>query len=296
MLPLPSAMGRGQKDGAVLRWLASRVRQLEGELKSVVEQVVNVPRSQVVEKVIEEPKIQIQERIVKVPKVEQIVTHTVVQNQVQTTEMEKPKIIQKTVQLKKPIIQEHITEVTKVVEEVVPVTKVVHVPVEVPLVQYIDRFVDVPIVMQRHVPLVQKVQKTVEEPQVQYIDREVDVLAVDDDKEPTMGGFSQRQFDALAIDEDGIVNGLNRCIICDEAVTEKLGYPGHNFSSMELHEIFGKVVYPAKVDEGWICGSCSKVIEKAAESKRVARYQQIGCPGCDNPECVGWPGDELIPD
>jgi hypothetical protein len=42
--------------------------------------------------------------------------------------MEKPKIIQKTVQRKKPIIQEHITEVTKVVEEVVPVQKVVHFP------------------------------------------------------------------------------------------------------------------------------------------------------------------------
>merc|ERR1712061_899379 len=120
----------------------------------------------------------IQERIVKVPKVQQIVTDTVVQNQVQTIEMEKPKIIQKTVQRKKPIIQEHITEVTRVVEEVVPVQKVVHVPVEVPQVQYIDRIVDVPVVKQRQVPSVQKVQKTVEVPQIQTIEKVVEIPQV----------------------------------------------------------------------------------------------------------------------
>merc|ERR1711881_625512 len=138
----------------------------------------------------------IQERIVKVPKVEQIVTDTVVQNQVQTIEMEKPKIIQKTVQRKKPIIQEHITPVTKHVDvpQVQYVDKVVPVPVQkqrqvpmiqtvqktvqVPQVQYIDKIVDVPVVKQRQVPMIQKVQRTEEVPQVQYVDRVVDVPVV----------------------------------------------------------------------------------------------------------------------
>merc|ERR1712032_294706 len=84
-----------------------QVQVQEKIVQRAVEQVVQVPLPQVVEKVIEVPKIQVQERIVKVPKVQQIITDTVVQNQVQTIEMEKPKIIQKTVQRKKPIIQEH---------------------------------------------------------------------------------------------------------------------------------------------------------------------------------------------
>ena len=42
-------------------------------------------------------------------------------------------------------------------------------------VQYIDKIVDAPVQKQRQVPMVQKVQKTVEIPQVEYIDRVVDL-------------------------------------------------------------------------------------------------------------------------
>merc|ERR1712222_165856 len=78
---------------------------------------------------------------------------------------------------------EHITQVTKVVEEVVPVQKVVQVPVEVPQVQYIDRVVDVPVVKQRHVPSVQKVQKTVVQqrhvPAIQKVQKPVTVPVIE---------------------------------------------------------------------------------------------------------------------
>jgi len=62
----------------------------------------------VIEKTIEVPKIQVEEKIIKVPKVMQNVVDTVVQNQVQPIEVVKPKIVQKIVQRKKPIIQENV--------------------------------------------------------------------------------------------------------------------------------------------------------------------------------------------
>lgn len=61
----------------------------------------------------------------KVPKVTQNVVHTVVQKQVQPVEVVKPTVIRKTVQRKKPIIQENIKQVPKVVQQAVPVQKVV---------------------------------------------------------------------------------------------------------------------------------------------------------------------------
>merc|ERR1712188_55332 len=98
--------------------------------------------------IIEVPKIQITEKIIKVPKITQQVMHTLTQNQVQTIEVEKPKIIQKTVQRKKPIIQERIVQVPKIIEEIVPVDKIVQRPVEVPQVQVVEEIVDVPVVKQ----------------------------------------------------------------------------------------------------------------------------------------------------
>merc|ERR1712206_18087 len=44
-----------------------------------------------------------------------------------------------------------------------------------PQVQYIDRVVDVPVERQRHVPMIQTVQKFVDVPQIQYVERVVDV-------------------------------------------------------------------------------------------------------------------------
>merc|ERR1712151_98475 len=67
--------------------------------------IVEVPRPSVVEKTIEVPKVVIEEKTIKVPKVHNTVVHTNVQNQVQTIEVEKPRIIQKVVHRKKPIIQ-----------------------------------------------------------------------------------------------------------------------------------------------------------------------------------------------
>ena len=64
------------------------------------------------------------------------------------------KIIKRTVQRKRPIIQEKINQVT--------------MNVEISQIQYIDKVVDVPGVMQKQVPAIQKVQKTVEVPQVQH--------------------------------------------------------------------------------------------------------------------------------
>jgi len=68
----------------------------------------------------------------------------------------------------------------------VPVQKNVEVPViqkiqkivEVLQIQYIDKVVDVPVQKNVEIPAIQKVQKTVEVPQVQYTDKIVDVPAV----------------------------------------------------------------------------------------------------------------------
>ena len=68
---------------------------------------------------IEVPSVQLQERIVKVPKIQKSIVDTVVQNQVRTVEVERPTVVRKTVQHMRPIIQERITQVTRVVEEVI---------------------------------------------------------------------------------------------------------------------------------------------------------------------------------
>jgi len=76
-----------------------------------VDLVVEVPRPVIVEKAVEVSRIQIDEKIIKVPKVLQTLVDTLVQNQIQTMEVVKPTIIHKIVQRKKPIIQEHISQV-----------------------------------------------------------------------------------------------------------------------------------------------------------------------------------------
>merc|ERR1719242_356903 len=106
-------------------------------------------------KAIEVPRIQIEEKIIKVPKITQPVIDTVVQNQVQVIEVEKPKMVTRTVQRKKPVIQEHITHVPKIVKQQVPVQKVVQKHVEVPQIQYVDEVVDVPITKRKEVPTLQ---------------------------------------------------------------------------------------------------------------------------------------------
>merc|ERR1712050_552333 len=100
--------------------------------------------------------------------------------------VEKPKIIQKTVQRKRPIIQESITQVPKIVEQIVPVEVVVPETVEVPQVQFVDVVVDVPVTKQRQVPMLQTVQKTVEVPEVVYVDKVVDVPVTQQRQVPTV--------------------------------------------------------------------------------------------------------------
>ena len=139
----------------------------------VVEELVEVfkvffqdrVQQRIVEQIIETPAISLVEKIVKVPK-----------NPYAAASRENVcpargqhsggggKIIKRTVQRKKPIIQEKINQVT--------------MNVEIPQLQYIDKVVDVPVVMQKQVPAIQKVQKTVEVPQVQLIDKVVDMLVV----------------------------------------------------------------------------------------------------------------------
>ena len=87
------------------------------------------------ERIIEVSKIQLQEKIVKVAKVTQKVVDRVVQNQTQTIEVVKPRIVQKTIQRKKPLIQEQIQQVTRIVEEVQTVLRKVQRTVEVPQIQ-----------------------------------------------------------------------------------------------------------------------------------------------------------------
>merc|ERR1712227_204969 len=106
-------------------------------------------KPQVVEQTVEVPKILIEEKTIKVPKIHNTTIHTCVQTQIQTIEVEKPKIIHKIVQRKKPVFQDHVTHVPKVIQQSVEVPKVQQVTQEVPQVQYIDEVVDVPVQKQR---------------------------------------------------------------------------------------------------------------------------------------------------
>ena len=115
----------------------------------IVEQTI--PATSLAEMIIEVPVIQTPERT-------QQVVNTSVQHIVDTVEVEKPKIIDETVQ--KPTIQEKINQVTK--------------HVEVPLVQFLDK-----VVAQRQIPIVvQTIQKTTDIPQLQCIDKVIDVPVV----------------------------------------------------------------------------------------------------------------------
>ena len=176
---------------------ASKAEQLVEVLKTIlqdriqqrtVEQIVDVPVPQVlkelaevskrsrrdriqqrsVEQSRETPTTSLAEMIVEVlviqtPESTQQVVNTSVQHIVDTVEVEKPKIIDETVQ--KPTIQEKINQVTK--------------HVEVSLVQFLDKVEEIPVVAQRQVPIViQTIQKTTDIPQLQCIDEAIDDLVV----------------------------------------------------------------------------------------------------------------------
>ena len=47
-------------------------------------------------------------------------------------------------------------------------------------VQFIDKFVEIPVSRQRQIPVVQRIRKTMETPQLPYTEKEVDVPAEQD--------------------------------------------------------------------------------------------------------------------
>ena len=149
-----------------------------------MEQIVNAPVMQAVEELAEVSKVfsqdRIQQRIVEqtipaIPLAEKIVELPVIQTEektrqgvnthaqhvVDTVEVERPKIIDETVQ--KPIIQEKINPVTK--------------HVDVPLSQFTGKAMDIPVVAQRQIST-EIVQKTIEISQLKHTDHVDDVPAV----------------------------------------------------------------------------------------------------------------------
>merc|ERR1719399_1991841 len=138
--------------------------------------------------------IEIEEKTVRVPKIHTTTNHRTHQHQIQTIEVEKPKIIHKTIQRKRPIVHDNLVHVPQEVHQVsivdeivdVPVVQQVHVPmvqkvqrhVEVPQVEFVDNHVHIPVHKHRHVPMVTVAQRHVEVPQVEFIDKVVHVPQV----------------------------------------------------------------------------------------------------------------------
>ena len=116
-----------------------------------LEQINETPDVSLAEKVFERPVTQTQQGV-----------NTHAQHIVNTVEVERPEIIKQTGQ--KTIIQEKINQVTK--------------HVEVPLSQFTDKVVDIPVVAQRQISTVHDKFKTAEIPQLQIPDDVIDVPAV----------------------------------------------------------------------------------------------------------------------
>jgi hypothetical protein len=217
------------------------VQHVERIVHNPVEMIVEVPRPVIIERAVEVPKIQIEEKTIYVPKVNNTVVNTVVQHQIQKIEVVKPTIVHKVVQRKKPIIQEHIQEVPKVMVQHVPVQRVVEELVKVPRIQYVDEVVHVPVQELRHVPMIQKVQKTIEVPQVQYEDVGQQVPI----NEPGQSNAEERQHHHVMKRQQAVRDLNNRLksapkplyapepqechrVIVEGVETECLGQPEHN--------------------------------------------------------------------
>ena len=181
-----------------------------GVLQRTVEQIVDASVPQAVEELAEVSKVLsqdgIQQRIVEqtIPATslaETIVgttqsdVNTHAQHVVNAVEVEKPKIIELTVQREKFIIQEKINQETKpvefpqaqfldqagdmpvVVQRQVSMAQTVQKAMEVPPLQFTDKVVNIPVVAQRQISMVRTIQKTTEIPQLQCDDQVVDVPA-----------------------------------------------------------------------------------------------------------------------
>ena len=159
----------------------------DGVQQRIVEQIIDAPVPQSEEELAEVFKVssqdEIQQRIVEqtipaFPLAEKIVELLVIQTEgttqrgvnihvqhvVNAVDVEKPKIIELTVQRKKFTIQEKINQETK--------------PVESPQAQFSDKAGDMPVVVQRQASTAQTVQKAMEVPLLQFMNKVVDVPVV----------------------------------------------------------------------------------------------------------------------
>merc|ERR1711953_504637 len=95
-----------------------QVQRQERTLHNPVEMVVEVPHPEVHERTVEVPVIEIEEKTVKVPKVHARTLHSTHNHQVQTIEVEKPKIVHKTVRRVRPVVHGQIVHVPREVPQV----------------------------------------------------------------------------------------------------------------------------------------------------------------------------------
>ena len=196
-------------------WKCRRPFPKTDSSSGTVEEIIDAPVPQAEEELTEVFRVfsqdRTQERTVKqinpaVPLAEKIVELPVIQTEEKTrqgvnacvqhvanaVEVEKPKIIELTVQRKTFIIQEKTNRVIEfpqaqfldkagdipvVVQRQVSTAQTVQKAMEVPLSQFTDKVVDDPVVAQRQIS-VETVQKSIETPQLQDADKVVDVPVV----------------------------------------------------------------------------------------------------------------------
>ena len=144
------------------------VEQIDAPVMQAVEELAEVSKvfsqDRIQQRIVEQtiPAISLAKTIVVVPVIQMQGTtqrgvNTHAQHVVNAVEVEKPKIIELTVQRKKFIFQEKINHGTK--------------PVEFPQAQFLDKAGDMPIVMQQQMFTAQTAQKAMEVPPLQFIDK-----------------------------------------------------------------------------------------------------------------------------
>ena len=130
----------------------SRVFSQDRIQQRLVVQTIDTPGISLAEKIVEGP-------VVRSPEKTQQGVNTHAQHVVNTVEVERPKIIDETVQ--KPTIQEKINQVTK--------------HIKIPQVQFLDKADDMFVDVQRQIPVAQTMQKTMEVPLLQFTDKVVNI-------------------------------------------------------------------------------------------------------------------------
>ena len=128
--------------------------------------IIETPATSLAEKVIEIPVIQTEEKTRKG-------VNTFVQHVVNAVEVEKSEIIEETVQRTKLVIQEKINQETKRIE--IPLWQFMNKVVDIPVVaqRQISEVIDVPVVAQKQISMTLTVQKNIEISQLQVDDKMV---------------------------------------------------------------------------------------------------------------------------